>query len=71
MAKQVDFRVGGGGTIFMIEPRTPQAKKWVQENVPLENWQWLGPRFSVEHRYVVDLIEGIRNDGLTVEGGDA
>jgi hypothetical protein len=67
MAKQADFRVDGHGSVFMVEPLTARGKKWVEENVPLEDWQWLGPRFSVEHRYIDDLIEGIRNDGLTVD----
>lgn len=67
----VDFRVSGGGTIYLVEPVSDAAKEWVKENVPLESWQWLGPAFAVEHRYITDLLAGIRGDGLAIEGVDS
>ncbi len=65
-AAQPDVTVANHGSIFMIYPLTQAAKEWVDENVPLEDYQWLGPSFACEHRYVDNLLEGMMNDGLVV-----
>lgn len=64
--KAVDFEVSNGGTIFLIRPLTAAAREWVSENLTLESWQWFGGGFAVEHRYVVDIVAGIREAGLEV-----
>jgi hypothetical protein len=61
-----DVSVANHGSIFMIQPITQAAKEWVDENVPLEDYQWLGSSFSCEHRYVEDLVAGMQGDGLVV-----
>lgn len=63
-----DFRSINHVSIVMVEPVSNAAKEWVSEHVQLEDWQWFGGAFSVEPRYASDLIEGIRGDGLTVNG---
>lgn len=60
---------GRGGTVVMFQPITDEAREWVDENVGLEPWQWMGPAFAVEHRFVGDLIEGMEADGLVVVWG--
>jgi hypothetical protein len=66
--KQPDVLVHGGGSVFHVEPVSLAAREWVDENVPLEAWQWLGSGFGVEHRYIGDLVDGMRGDGLLVGG---
>ena len=61
-----DVKIEDCGSIVMFDPVTPEAKEWVDENVGLESWQWLGNRFSVDHRYADNLIEGMTGDGLEV-----
>ena len=56
-----------GSSLIRLEPTTPAAKEWVRENLPLEGWQWLSNGFVIEGQYVNDIINGMRNDGLTVE----
>jgi hypothetical protein len=51
----------------MVTPMSPAAREWVDENVPLESWQWLGAGFACEPRYVTTLIDGMQEDGLTIE----
>lgn len=68
--RDTDFCVKGGGTVFMVAPVSDAAKEWVRENVRLESYQWLGNAFGVEHRYVRDLLDGVRADGLTVSYSD-
>ncbi len=66
MRKRADFEVRGGGTVYTVRPVSREAREWTDEHVQLESWQWLGGAFAVEHRYLDDLIDGIRGDGLTV-----
>ena len=51
-------------TIYVITPKTNKAKAWVGQNVPLEDWQWMGEGFCVEHRYIDDLVQGMMDEGL-------
>jgi hypothetical protein len=74
--KAIDVRVGPGSsrsglTVCAIHPLTQAAKDWVDENVPVESWQRLDAEgaFAVEHRFIHDIIEGMRGDGLVVEDG--
>jgi hypothetical protein len=63
---QMDFVVTNKGTLFMVFPQTKRAKKWTDENVQLESYQWLGFRFAVEHRFAENLCWGITRDGLSI-----
>ena len=65
-APNIDVQVENEGSIFMFHVLTDAAREWVNENVGLESWQWLGNAFTVEHRYAQDLAEGMQDDGLTV-----
>ena len=65
MAK-LDIHVDGGGTIYMVTPITQLAKEWVEQHLSLEGWQWLGSAFAVEHRFIANLVQGMRADGLRV-----
>lgn len=61
-----DVQVTGGGTAFHVTPISLRAREC--ENVSLENWQWLGGWFGVDHRYIDNLVQGMRDDGLLVGG---
>lgn len=61
-----DVRVSGGGSVFLVTPLSAAGKAWVEEHVHLEDWQWLGKGFGVEHRYIENLVDGMRGDGLSV-----
>jgi hypothetical protein len=65
---QADFsieRTGRFCTVFLLRPLTSQAFEWIEQNIP-ENAQCFGNALAVEHRYVVDVLGGIRNDGLVI-----
>lgn len=63
-----DVRLSGvGSSVVMVEPVSQEAKDWVQENVGLEGWQWMGPAFAVEPRMLDNLIAGMEDAGLSVE----
>ena len=62
-----DVFVENHGSVCMVTPMSPAACAWVDENVSLESWQWLGASFACEPRYVTTLIDGMQEDGLTIE----
>ena len=64
---QPDVLVHGGGTTFLFDPVSERGKEWVEENVGYEPWQQFGGSIAVEHRYIGDLVDGARRDGLVVE----
>ena len=59
MSEKIIFEVRDEGTVVLIIPVTELAKKWVNENVQVESWQWLGQGFAVDHRYAPDLLQGM------------
>lgn len=68
--EQPDVKIDNQGTIWMFHPISEDAKAWVDENVQLESYQWMGPRFAVEHRYASQLVQGMMEQGLTVAEAD-
>ena len=61
-----DFTVENHGSVFLLQPHTPEATDWVTQNLNVEHWQKFGNAVSVEHRYIVDIVDGIKEEGLTV-----
>jgi hypothetical protein len=61
-----DFLVENRGSIFLLQPLTPAAESWIEEFLP-EDRMSFGSAVAVEHRYICDIVEGIRNDGLAVQ----
>ena len=51
--------------MYLVTPKSQQAKEWVKENVGLEPWQWMGDSFSVDHHYIEDLEQGMVEAGFT------
>lgn len=62
---QIDFHITNNGSTFSFTPVTPTAIAWV-DDLPLEDWQWLGPSFVVDHRLAHDLVNGIVDAGFEV-----
>ena len=53
--------------MYLIEPKTEQAKEWINDNVYSEPWQWLGQNLAVDHHFIDDLVQGMLESGLTDE----
>jgi hypothetical protein len=64
----VDVCVEDEGTVITIEPVSPKAKAWIDENVEgPPSWAQLGPnKFACDHRPGWALVEGITEAGLKV-----
>jgi len=59
-----DFRLLDAGSICVLTPQNTAAKTWVNENIG-DHQEWAGG-VVIEHRYVLDIIQGIAADGLTI-----
>jgi hypothetical protein len=60
-----DFVVENHGTIFLLQPLTPAANSWIEENLPDDRLTF-GGGVVVEHRYIADIVRGAITDGLVV-----
>lgn len=61
-----DMLVRDEGSVVMFTPRSVEGQAWVDDNLGLESWQWLGKSFAVEWRYAPDIVAGMQGDGLEV-----
>ncbi len=61
-----DVLVRNEGSILMLTPDSDSGREWIDENLGLESWQWLGNSCAIEWRYAPAIIEGMWEDGLEV-----
>ncbi len=59
-----DAWVENHGTIFLVRPLTEPALAWLTEHT---DGTWFGNALAVEHRFVSDLVTGLRDAGFAVE----
>ena len=58
-----DFGVRDEGSIWLFTPLTSAALQFLSENIQ-QDAQYFGGSLAVEHRYVYDLLLGLREHGL-------
>lgn len=63
-----DARIENHGSIMLLQPLTPAALEWIEDHVVAEPWQWWCGGLAVEPRYASDIVAGMQEDGLVVEG---
>lgn len=68
MSNRADFSFRNEGSIFLLRPLTEAAQGWVKENLP-EDITTFGGAVVVEARYIFNLVEGLREAGLTLKEG--
>jgi hypothetical protein len=61
-----DFQIADRGNVILIRPLNEAARRWLDENVVSEPWQWLDGGLAVDHRLARDLVEGIEAAGLSI-----
>ncbi len=65
-----DVIVRNHGTLGSFQLLSKDAHKWVKQNVQTENYSWSGDNmFMAEHRFVDDILVGMRDAGLELELG--
>ena len=58
-----DFVIRDERTIWIFSPQTPAALQFLSKHIR-EDAQYFGNSLMVEHRYVYDLLIGLREHGL-------
>ena len=53
--------------MYLVTPKSENARQWVDENVHLEPWQWLGDSFAVDHHFIEELELGMIEAGFTTD----
>jgi hypothetical protein len=67
MPSSPDFTVESHGSIFLLQPQNEQAVDRVKAHIGQGNgFQPYSPTILAEHRYIGDIVAGIRNDGWVV-----
>lgn len=61
-----DIHVVPDSTLVGIQPMTPAASEWINENVVAEGYQWLGNILWIEARYALPLLRGAHDAGLVI-----
>ena len=65
MSEHRDFEVIQTGSVCLLQPLTKLASNWVDKNIGADNgYQPYYPTVIVEPRYLGDIMEGIKTDGL-------
>ena len=67
MKKRADVVVTGGGSDYLVDWLTAKGKAWIAEHLP-QDAQRFGESVVVEHRYIQDIVQGMADDGLRVQG---
>ncbi len=66
-----DITVVDAGSIVLLQPNTPAAIEWIDENIGEDNgFQPDYPNVLCEPRYAQDILYGMQNDMLTLENRD-
>jgi hypothetical protein len=65
MTEQPDFRYQNHGSIYLLQPLSAEAIDWADEHLPDDAPRW-GGAYAIEPRYLVAILDGIHNDGLSI-----
>ena len=62
-----DFDFANHGSICLLTPLTPAAHDWCNEHLSDDAMHWGQASIVIEPRYVADIIEGILEEGMTIQ----
>lgn len=66
MDSNTDVRFDASGSIVSITPLTETGREWMADNLDTEDWQYTGVSIAVDHRCAANILQGMRESGLTV-----
>jgi hypothetical protein len=55
------------GSICTFTPVDAKEKKWVEDNLSIEPWQWQGGSLVVDHRMAHDIVDFMQEQGIEVQ----
>ncbi len=66
MTQKTDFRITDEGPVWMFEPISDLARKFVDQNLPLDKRLWVGARFAIDHRAAEYLADQLEVEGFSL-----
>ena len=60
-----DFHVTNHGSVFLIKPMNDAAQEHFDDHIGPDS-QWFGGQLVVEHRYIIDLVAQLQDEGFEV-----
>jgi hypothetical protein len=48
--QMADVLIENHGSVALFTPMMPDAHQWIEENVEIETWQWIGCSIACEPR---------------------
>lgn len=64
---KADFCLENYGSILLLRPLSDAAEDWVNEHIGRDNgFQPYWPTVVIEPRYLADILEGVKAEGLAV-----
>ena len=64
---EIDANVENHGSILLLRPLSDAAEQWVNENIGEgSRFQPYWPTVVIEPRYIADILEGMKSDGLVL-----
>ena len=64
---RVDVEIEDAGTVALIRALSRRGQRWMHHNLPVEDWQRLGPfTIAAEPRCARDIAGILAEDGLEV-----
>ena len=64
--REPDIRVRDHGSVVLIVPESFTGRRWIEDHVDREGPQPKWPSVLAEPRLVVDVLQGMEDDGLVV-----
>ncbi|MGJ0504741.1 MAG: hypothetical protein ACR65X_13580 [Methylocystis sp.] len=61
-----DFIVTDQASVWLFEPLSEAAQRFVRENVYFDEWLWEGQRYAVDFRSAGALAEDLLDEGFKV-----
>lgn len=54
-----NFHFTQSGNIFGITPLTKRARRWINDNLQADSWQWCGNTLWIDIRMAEDIVNAI------------
>ncbi len=63
-----DFVITDQASVWVFEPRSEAARKFVRDNLTVEDedWLWLGLSFIVDYRMAGAVAEELEDEGFSL-----
>jgi len=65
--RESDFLVTTHGSVWTFQPLTEIAKNFTGTDLDVQDWQWVGPAFGVDHRVAQQLVSALEDEGFNLE----